>query len=384
MPRKEIPGSMSLRRNVRRSAAFCAGGLIWLSLCMLWCGFPIPALAQSQEPPTVQGGVTDTPGAQETGASAGEPNRQLSSYISGTVLDRSGAVAIGAQVRLTRDDQSPAQEILSGDNGQFSFSNLPAGPFQLTIAAEGFETQRVSAALPPGQAYIVPEIRLAVATVVTEVQVALTQIEVAEIQIKEQEKQRVLGFIPNFFVSYVPDAAPLAPKQKFELAWKSTIEPFTFVGVAALAGVQQATNDFAGYGQGAEGYAKRFGAAYANVISGTFIGSAILPSLLKQDPRYFYKGTGNTRSRFLYALASPVICKGDNKRWQPNYSGILGSFATGGISYSYYPAGDRNAAQLVLQNTLIRIGESAISNVLQEFVVRHFTPRLQRHSPDRP
>jgi len=300
------------------------------------------------------------------------------------VLDRSGAVAIGAQVRLTRDDQSPAQEVLSGDNGQFSFANLPPGPFQLTVAAEGFKTQRVSSALPPGQAYIVPEIRLAVAPVVTEVQVALTPIEVAEIQIKEQEKQRVLGFIPNFFVSYVPDAAPLAPKQKFELAWRSTIEPFTFVGVAALAGVQQATNDFAGYGQGAEGYAKRFGAAYANVISGTFIGSAILPSLLKQDPRYFYKGTGNTRSRFLYALASPLICKGDNKRWQPNYSGILGSFATGGISYSYYPAGDRNATQLVLQNTLIRIGESALSNVLQEFVVRKFTPRLQHHSPDRP
>jgi len=228
-------------------------------------------VAQSQDSLTVQGGVTDTLGAHETGASAGEPNRQLSGYVSGTVLDRSGAVAIGAQVRLTRDDQSPAQEVLSGDNGQFSFANLPPGPFQLTVAAEGFKTQRVSSALPPGQAYIVPEIRLAVATVVTEVQVALTQIEVAEIQIKEQEKQRVLGFIPNFFVSYVPDAAPLAPKQKFELAWKSTIEPFTFVGVAALAGVQQATGDFEGYGQGVEGYTKRFGAAYANVVAGVSV-----------------------------------------------------------------------------------------------------------------
>jgi hypothetical protein len=229
-----------------------------------------------------------------------------------------------------------------------------------------------------------PAIRLAVATVVTEVRVGGTQFEVAQEQIKEQEKQRVLGFIPNFFVSYVPDAAPLAPKQKFELAWKSTIEPFTFVGVAALAGVQQATNDFEGYGQGAQGYAKRFGAAYANVVSGTFIGSAILPSILKQDPRYFYKGKGSPRSRVLYALASPVICKGDNKRWQPNYSGILGSFATGGISYLYYPKTDRDATQLVLQNSLIRLGESALSNVLQEFIVRKLTPRLQRHPPVQP
>jgi hypothetical protein len=156
------------------------------------------------------------------------------------------------------------------------------------------------------------------------------------------------------------------------------------VGVAALAGVQQATNDLEGYGQGAQGYAKRFGADYANVIAGTFIGSAILPSLLKQDPRYFYKGTGSTRSRLLYALGSSVICKGDNKRWQPNYSGILGSFAAGGISNLYYPASDRTTTGLVLQNSLIRIGETALANALQEFVVRKFTPRLQRHRPVQP
>jgi hypothetical protein len=152
MPRKEIPASMSMRRNVRWSAAFCAaGGLIWLSLCVLSCGFPIPALAQSQEPPTVQREVTDTFDARETGASAGEPDRQLSGYISGTVLDKSGAVALGAQVRLTRDDQSPTLEVLSGDNGQFSFANLPPGPFLLTIAGEGFETQRAYGTLLPGR-----------------------------------------------------------------------------------------------------------------------------------------------------------------------------------------------------------------------------------------
>jgi hypothetical protein len=359
--------------------------LIWLSLCALPFGFPIAARAQSQQPPTVKGrtATVDTQG-RSAFVDVRKPDQQSSGYISGTVVDKSGAVALGAQVRLKRDDQSPTQEVLSGDNGQFSFVNLAPGPFEVTIAAEGFETQRVSGALRPGQAYIVPEITLAVATVVTEVRVALTQIEVAQDQIKEQEKQRVFGFIPNFYVSYVPDAAPLAPKQKFELAWRSTIDPFTVVGVAALAGVQQATNDFEGYGQGAQGYAKRFGAAYANVVSGTFIGSAILPSLLKQDPRYFYKGTGGIRSRALYALASPVICKGDNKRWQPNYSGILGSFATGGISYFYYPASDRNVNQLVLQNSLIRIGESALANVLQEFVVRKLTPRLHTRPADQP
>jgi hypothetical protein len=377
-------GKMSLRRTVR-GVIFGAGGLIWLSLGALPCGLPIPARAQSRQASAIQGWEAAILGARATAASPDDPqpHRQSLAYISGTVFDRAGAVAVGAQVRLAREDPSSTQEVLSGENGQFSFANLPPGPFQLTIAAEGFETQRISGALRPGEAYILPKIMLAVATVVTQVQVGITPVEVAQEQIKEQEKQRVLGFIPNFYVSYVPDAAPLVPRQKFELAWKTTIDPFTFVGVAALAGVQQATDDFDGYGQGMQGYAKRFGAAYTDVVSATFIGSAILPSLLKQDPRYFYKGVGSPRSRALYAVANVVICKGDNKRWQPNYSGILGGFASGGLSYLYYPKSDRDAG-LFWQNTLIRLGESAFENVLQEFIVRKLTPHLHNRPPAQP
>lgn len=375
---------MSLCRNIGMSV-FRGGVLIWLTLFVLPCGFPRAALAQSLQHPIVQAGTTE-PNDDRTARAAVEerqPDGQFSGYIHGTVIDQVGAVSVDARVQLTRDDQSPMREVLSGENGQFLFSDLPVGPFRLTISAEGFETKKVTGVLLPGQTYLVPEIRLAVAGGVTEVRVAvaLTEVEVAHDQIREQEKQRVLGFIPNFFVSYVPDAAPLATKQKFELGWKSSIDPFTFVGVAALAGVEQATDDFHGYGQGVQGYAKRFGAAYANVLSGTYIGSAILPSLLKQDPRYFYKGVGSFRSRFLYAVGNTVICKGDNRRWQPNYSGIGGSFATGAISYLYYPAADRDARNLVLQNSLIRMGETALANVLQEFVVRRLTPHLQTHPP---
>ena len=376
---------MSLCRN-DGGLVLRARSLIWLSLCVLPCEFPKPAASQSLQPAPLQEMVTGTLDVGETGASANnqQPERQLSGYINGTVLDQVGAVAVDAQVRLTRDDHSPIQEVLSADNGQFAFADVSPGPFQLTVTAEGFETQKVSGVLRPGETYLVPAIKVVVATVVTAVRVLgeLTPVEVAQDQIKEQERQRVLGFVPNFYVSYVPDAAPLAPKQKFELAWKSTIDPFTFVGVASLAGVQQATGAYSGYGPGVQGYAKRFGAAYANVLSGTYIASALLPSLLKQDPRYFYKGTGSIRSRFLYALANGVICKGDNKHWQPNYSGILGNFASGGISYLYRPASDRNATQLVLQNSLIRIGETALARVLQEFVVKKLTPRLQTHPPD--
>ena len=145
--------------------------------------------------------------------------------------------------------------------------------------------------------------------------------------------------------------------------------------------MEQAQNHFSGYGQGAQGYAKRFGASYADTVSGTFIGGAILPSLLKQDPRYFYKGTGGTRSRALYALANAVICKGDDGHWEANYSSIAGSFAAGGISNLYYPSSDRNGAELTLENALIGIGENAAANLLQEFVIRKLTPNARNRQP---
>jgi hypothetical protein len=223
---------------------------------------------------------------------------------------------------------------------------------------------------------------LNVAAAQTDVEVTLTPNEVAAEQLKVQEQQRVLGVIPNFYVSYVPNAAPLSSKQKFQLAWKTVIDPVTFGLVGAVAGVQQAQNHFAGYGQGLEGYAKRYGAGYADTVSGTFIGGAILPSLLKQDPRYFYKGTGGTPARIRYAIANAVICKGDNGRWQVNYSNLLGSLAAGGISNLYYPPQDRDGAELTFENAAIGIGASAVTNLMQEFVIRKFTPKAPPTSHD--
>lgn len=285
---------------------------------------------------------------------------------------------------LARGDQSPCQDVLSGDDGQFSFSTLLPGTFHITVTAAGFAAQTSSGILHSGESYVAPPIALALATATTEVHVVVPRTEVAEAEIKVEEKQRVLGFIPNFYVSYIPDAAPLTSKQKFELAWRTTIDPVTFVLTGAIAGIQQAQNTFSGYGQGAQGYGKRFGASYADAVTGTFIGSAILPSLLKQDPRYFYKGSGSARSRILYALANSVICKGDNKHWQANYSGILGSLAAGGISNLYYPAKNRDGATLTIENALIGIGAAGAGNILQEFLIRKLTPKAPNYDPPNP
>lgn len=368
---KKGSGKKSSDKSVR-TLAVGGGSFVWLCLCLPLLASP--ALAQSQQTPP------------ETAATASQqlPARQLPGSISGTVVDPSGAAVPKARLELKREDQTTNQEALSDDDGQFSLGNVPPGPFQLTIAAEGFAAQTLSGNLHEGEMYNTPRVSLALATKKTEVQVEVPRPEVAEEQIKEQEKQRVLGIVPNFYVSYIPDAAPLSSKQKFELAWRTTVDPVTFLLTGAIAGLQQANNSFPGYGQGAQGYAKRYGADYANVVTSTFIGNAILPSLLKQDPRYFYKGSGSTRSRILYAIANSVICKGDNGRWQPNYSDILGGLASGGISNLYYPARDRNGAALTFENAAIEIGATAAANLLQEFVIRKLTPNARHHDPAKP
>jgi hypothetical protein len=310
--------------------------------------------------------------------------QQAPGSIRGTVFDETGAVVAGARVRLTRDDQSPAQEVLSGAEGEFSFTNIAPGPFKLTISSATFAPQTLPGTLHSGEFYIAPQIALAAAATSTVVDVTPSRVKEAEAQIHEEEKQRVLSIIPNFYVSYVPNAAPLNTRQKFQLAWKTTLDPVTFAVSGIFAGIEQAQNTFPGYGQGAQGYGKRYGASLADSMTGTFLSSAILPSLFRQDPRYFYKGTGSKRSRFFYALSSAVICKGDNGHWQPNYSNIVGNLAAGGISNLYYPASDRNGAGLTFENGFIGIGSTAVANVLQEFVVRKFTPHLHKQDPAKP
>lgn len=309
------------------------------------------------------------------------PTPATSGSINGTLIDKDGLLIEKAQIVLTSG--SFTTQAQSGEEGGFNFTNVPPGPFELSISAPGFATQTKSGVLQAGQDYLVPVVTMVVATTF-EVNVTQTREEIATEEVHVEEEQRVLGVVPNFYVTYLPDATPLNAKQKFQLGWKFTVDPVSFLIAGVIAGAEQTNNSFSGYGQGAQGYGKRFGAGYADTVSGTFIAAAILPSILKQDPRYFYKGTGSKTSRALYAIANSVICKGDNKRWQVNYSNILGNLAAGGISNLYYPEQDRNGAGLTVENAAIGIGGTAIANLFQEFVVRHLTPKLPNRDPGKP
>jgi hypothetical protein len=396
---------MTLRLSTR-VVAFALAAFSWASFCagQNTQAAPAPDAKQSaeqssQRTPQQTSGQSSGQAPAQTSEQPGTPataaqssNQQPSGSISGTVVDQSGAVIGGARVKLTRQSVSASREalpdavsdVLSDNDGKFSFVSVAPGPFQIVVIAAGFAAQSSSGVLHAGENYVVPEGALAVATTVTDVEVRVSQVEVAEEQMKVEEQQRVFGVLPNFYVSYIPDAAPLTSKQKFRLAWRTVIDPFTVVFVAGAAGVEQAQDHFQGYGQGAQGYAKRFGAGYGDTLTGTFIGGAILPSILKQDPRYFYKGTGSVRSRVLYALANAFICKGDNKRWQPNYSNILGSLAAGGISNLYYPAQDRDGWSLTFENAGLGIAGNMVSNLFQEFVIKKLTPKAPGNGAAKP
>jgi hypothetical protein len=355
-----------------RLVAFLLGLLSWASFCV----GQTPVQPPDPQPGAEQHDVV--PSGEEL------PDQPIFGSISGTVVDQSGAVVTEARVKLTGGDASASEEAVTSADGTFSFAKVPPGAFHLIIMAAGFATQTTSGTLRAGENYVAPVAALAVATAVTDVEVGVSQVEVAEEQLKVEEQQRVLGVLPNFYVSYIPDAAPMTSKQKYELAFRTVIDPFTFVFVGGAAGVQQWQNHFAGYGQGAQGYAKRFGAGYADTVSGTFIGGAILPSLLKQDPRYFYKGTGTVPSRFLYAIANAFICKGDNRRWQVNYSNMLGSLAAGGISNLYYPPQDRDGVALTFENAALGIASTAVSNLFQEFIIKKLTPKAPGNGAAKP
>ncbi len=163
----------------------------------------------------------------------------------------------------------------------------------------------------------------------------------AQEQLDSQLHQRVFAVMATFNTTANRDALPLSTGQKYELFFKSATDPWPFVLTAFGAGIDQAENSFPEYGQGVQGYAKRYGAAYTDYFTGNLLGNAVLASLLREDPRYFQKGTGSFSSRALWAAGGTVWCKRDSGTWGPNYANVVGNLIGGAISNFYYPASER-------------------------------------------
>ncbi len=352
----------------------------WLVMVLLLGGLTTGLRAQEASGP---GNAVQVPGAE-----AVQP--QSTASIAGTVRDSNGAAIPDVRVTLAGENiagqnTAVSRMVTADSKGEFTFDELAPGTYRVRItAAAGLEPPApAEVVVGAGEERALPIVVTRIPTTSTTVHVMATLDEVAQAQVQEQEKQRVMGFLPNYYSSYIWDAAPMTPKLKFKLALRSTIDPFTFVVAAGLAGVEQKHNTFPGYGQESEGYAKRFGGAYADTVVSRMVSRAILPAVLHQDPRYFYRGSGSIRSRLLYAMASAFVCRGDNGRLEPNYSQMLGNFGAAGISNLYRAPGDRSAG-LTFRNGLIITGSGVVENVLREFFSRKMTPNVPAFANGKP
>src|SRR4051794_19921681 len=300
------------------------------------------------------------------------------SVLSGTVLDPNNNVVQGAHVVLS-DRAGNERSVESGANGQFAFTSLPAGSYKITVTGIGMG-KYVSPWLPVGAS----DIRL-VSGVVLPVAAASTSITVngdhqvidqalADQQVQIAEDQRVLGVFPNFYSTYNWNAPPMGPKQKFRLAFRSMMDPMAFAGAAGVAAAEQYYHVFPGYGPGAPGYFKRFGAAYANDFSARMLSSGVFASLLHQDPRYFYKGTGSLQSRTMYAVSCAFVTRNDEGRMRPNYSHVLGVFAAAALSNLYYPQENRGLKLTLMNGAIETVGMSG-TNIVREFLLKGITSR---------
>jgi len=293
--------------------------------------------------------------------------------IRGTVVDSTDDPIPGAKIVL----QGPVGDRFTGvtkDDGTFALDETPAGvAYQIAVTAEGFAEWSSSITVEPEHEKTLPEIKLRILAVQRAVTVSYSSKEVAAQQLESEEQQRVLGFIPNVYVVYEPHPEPLTTRMKFELAYKDLTHPVFFARAAAWAGVEQAAG-LRNYPQNTRGYGDRLGMGLADGVTEGLIGNAVLPSLLHQDPRYFYQGSGTKKSRALHAILAAFICKGDNGAWQPNYSTWGGSLISSSISLSYYPTSDRNARH-VFGSFGIGMGLHVAGGLAQEFILGEFTSR---------
>jgi hypothetical protein len=187
-------------------------------------------------------------------------------------------------------------------------------------------------------------------------------------------KDRLFFALPNFLtVENVGQIPPLSSGEKFKVVARSTFDYVEFPWYGFLAGLSQAQNSEPGYGQGAAGYGKRYGAAFADGTIENFWTSAILPSALHQDPRFYQLGKGGFWHRTGYAMSRIFVTRSDSGHSQFNTSEIVGSAIAAGIStYSYHPHADKTLA-----NTASVWGTQVAYDTIT-IVIKEFWPDIRR------
>jgi hypothetical protein len=298
--------------------------------------------------------------------------------IEGSVKDSSGAPVYGAVV-MVEGANGERHTTVTDASGIFRVTSLTPRNYSIKISAAGFSewnAENVPASVTPESKSI--EAVLSVATEVTSVTVAPAPEEVAAEQLQQEVKQRALGVIPNYYVTFEEHPAPLSSHQKLHLGLKTILDPATFAAAGITAAIQQEKNSYYQYGQGVAGFSKRFGAAYATAAQNILVTSVAADSLLHQDPRYFYSGRGTKAHRAWYAVESAFRAKGDNGKWQPPYAGLIGLVASAELSQAYYP-GERTQYSLLGRSLMFHFAGLVALNLGEEFLLKKVTSHTPEH-----
>lgn len=306
-----------------------------------------------------------------------EAAQDSSGLIEGSVTDAQGDLVPGAIVTLEGKGHTHLRETTTDSAGHFVFQEVTGGTYTLLVSAHNLKTSLSPPIVElPGQHNDLPPIALAVAASTT-VDVSANSEQVAEQELDLETKQRVLGIVPNFFTSYVYDAAPLSTRQKFKLTARSVFDPVSFLGAAATAGAEQYEDTFPSWGNSdAASYGKRYAAAFGDDLLTRTFSYAIYPTVFRQDPRYFYLGpTYSRRKRIWHALSQGILTRGDNGKTELNYSHMLGAATGGALSSLYHPASD-GPGLLAGINLGVSIGGFALDGLFREFVWTRFTTHV--------
>jgi hypothetical protein len=204
--------------------------------------------------------------------------------------------------------------------------------------------------------------------------------ERARRELEAEEHQRMLGVVPMFNVQSDANAAPLTPKQKYQLFFKSSTDWYVFAITAIDGELSLLGQEYPSYGEGGEGFAKYWGAAYADTFDGNLWGNAILTSWWKEDPRYYRMGHGKFIKRVGYSAFTTIWCKRDKGTWGPNYANVAGNFIGGAISNLYYPS-DQRGVVLSLGRGASVTYEGIVGAEIAEFwpdIAQHFMKKRQQ------
>ena len=286
-------------------------GALWVALAWIAGTCPLSVSAQPSVDSMARAAAVDAL-PQDPGASGS---------LTGEVADPSGALIPGATVLVRVPGHHHDFGATSDNEGHFTLKGLPPGEYSFMVTAPGFQAfESIPFTLRAGEARRLETVTLPIPSGHADAYVTMNRKEIAGAELHAAEQQRIVGF-PDFYTSFVWNAAPLDARQKLSLGLHATTDRMAFVTAGLVASAEQINNTFPEFGRGGAGFGKRYGAAYADGFTGKFLGGALLPSVFREDPRYFYMGP----PRNLEAESAACRCVGVSgaRRQRPHAAELL-------------------------------------------------------------